>query len=125
MADHETAMCAYVQLAAISDQKHQALERDRFYLLAAAAACRAGWLDVAERCREKLMAANPAHQIHRHASMADALRDADFQRIVAKWERRCPFEQAEHLLLQLGLSVEGDHPEIPCGERMMQLLADG
>ena len=124
MPDHETAMCAYVQLAVISDQKRQAMERDRFYLLAGVEACRAGWLDVAEVCRAKLAASNPAHQIHRHASMPDALRDPDFQKLVAKWEKHCPFELAEHLLLQLGLAPVGDHLEVPRGERMLQLLSE-
>ena len=124
MPDHETAMCAYVQLAVISDQKQQALARDRFLLLAGVEACRAGWLDVAECCRAKLIAANPAHQLHRHATLPDALRDTDFQQLVAKWERYCPFEQAEHMLRQLGLTPEGDRPEVPRGERMLQLLED-
>ena len=122
MLDHETAMCAYVQLAVLSDEKQQTLVRDRFLLLAGAEACRAGWLEVAERCREKLVASNPAHQLNHHATMADALRDADFQQLVAKWERYCPFEQAEHMLRQLGLTPEGDQLEIPRGELMMQLL---
>ena len=122
MLDHETAMCAYVQLAVLSDEKQQTMVRDRFLLLAGAEACRAGWLEVAERCREKLVASNPAHQLNQHATMADALRDADFQQLAAKWERYCPFEQAEHLLRQLGLIPEGDQPEIARGERMMQLL---
>jgi len=124
MPDHETAMCAYVQLAVLSDEKQQTLVRDRFLLLAGAEACRAGWLEVAERCREKLVTSNPAHQLNNHTTMADALRDADFQRLIAKWERYCPFEQAEHLLRQLGLTPEGDQPEIARGERMMQLLGE-
>lgn len=124
MHDHEIAMCAYVQLAVISEQKRQDLVRDRFLLLAAVEACRAGWLDVAERCREKLVAANPAHQLHRHASMADALRHEEFQRLVLKWERYCPFEQAEYLLTQLGLDAQGDALQIPRGQRMLQLLSD-
>ncbi|MEK6258152.1 MAG: hypothetical protein AABP62_05985 [Planctomycetota bacterium] len=122
MLDHETAMCAYVQLAVLSDEKQQTLVRDRFLLLAGVEACRAGWLDVAERCREKLVVSNPAHQLNHHATMADALRDTDFHQLVAKWERYCPFEQAEHLLRQLGLTPEGDQPEVSRGERMMQLL---
>ena len=122
MHDHELAMCAYVQLAVISDEKRQAPARDRFLLLAGVEACRAGWLEVADRCRALIVAANPAHQLHRHATMADALRDPDFQRLAAKWEKYCPFEQAEHLLLQLGLTPEGDQPEVSRGERMMQLL---
>lgn len=122
MPDHEIAMCAYVQLAVLSDEKQQTLVRDRFLLLAGVAACRAGWLDVAERCREKLVASNPAHQLNDHATLADALRDADFQQLAAKWERYCPFEQAEHLLRQLGLTPEGDRPDLSRGERMLQLL---
>jgi hypothetical protein len=124
MHDHETAMCAYVQLAMISDQKQQALARDRFLLLAGIEACRAGWLDVAECCRAKLVASNPAHQLHKHATLPDALRDPEFQQLAAKWERYCPFEQAEHLLRQLGLTPEGDQPEVPRGERMLQMLRE-
>ena len=122
MPDHETAMCAYVQLAMISDQKQQAQARDRFLLLAAVEACRAGWPDVAERCRAMIVAANPGHQLNRHSTMPDALRDAEFQKLAARWERYCPYEQAEHLLQQLGRSPEGDQPELTRGERMMQLL---
>ena len=122
MPDHEIAMCAYVQLAVLSDEKQQTLVRDRFLLLAGVEACRAGWLEVAERCREKLVESNPAHQLNHHATLADALRDADFQQLVAKWERYCPFEQAEHMLRQLGFTPEGDQPEVSRGERMMQLL---
>lgn len=122
MHDHETAMCAYVQLAVLSARKQQAQVRDRFLLLAAVEACHAGWLDVAEQCRVRIVAANPAHQLQGHATMADALRDADFRQLAAKWARYCPFEQAEHLLGQLGLSPEGDLPEVPRGERMLQLL---
>lgn len=122
MHDHEIAMCAYVQLAVISDEKHQAQARDRFLLLAGVEACQAGWLDVADCCRAKIVAANPAHQLQRHATMADALRDAEFQQLATKWGRYCPFEQAEHMLLQLGRSPEGDQPELSRGERMLQLL---
>jgi predicted metal-dependent HD superfamily phosphohydrolase len=122
MIDHELAMCAYVQLAVISDQKHQGPARDRFLLLAGVESCRAGWLDVADRCRALIVAANPAHQLQHHATMADALRDADFQQLAARWERYCPYEHAEHLLLQLGYSPEGDLPDLPRGERMLQLL---
>lgn len=122
MPDHETAMCAYVQLAVISGQKRQGHVRDRFLLLAGVEACRAGWPDVAQRCRELIVGGNPAHQLSRHSTFADALRDSDFQLLVNRWERYCPYEQAEHLLLQLGLAPEGDQPEISRGERMLQLL---
>ena len=122
MRDHEVAMCAYVQLAVLSDEKQQIPARDRFLLLAGVEACRAGWLDVAECCRAKLVSSNPAHQLTRHATVADALRDEDFQLLASRWERYCPYEQAEHLLLQLGRDPAGDQPEILRGERMLQLL---
>jgi hypothetical protein len=124
MHDHEIAMCAYVQLAVISGQKRQVQVRDRFLLLAGVEACRAGWPEVAERCRAMIVAENPSHQLRRHASMADALRDPDFQQLAARWEKYCPFEQAEHLLQQLGLPPEGDQPETPRGDRMLELLTN-
>ena len=122
MHDHEVAMSAYVQLAVISSRKQQTPARDRFLLLAGVEACQAGWLEVANRCRERIVAANPGHQLGHHATMADALRDSDFQHLAARWQRYCPFEQAEHLLMQLGRSPAGDQLEIPRGERMLQLL---
>jgi predicted metal-dependent HD superfamily phosphohydrolase len=122
MPNHETAMCTYVQLALVSDQKQQAPARDRFLLLAGVAACQAGWPEVGDRCRTMILATNPAHQLKQHPTMADALRDPDFQKLAAKWEKYCPFEHAEHLLLQLGLAPEGDQLETPRGDRMLQLL---
>jgi hypothetical protein len=124
MHDHEIAMCAYVQLAVISDEKQQAPTRDRFLLLAAVESCQAGWLELADRCRTLILATNSAHQLNRFATMADALRDPDFQKLVAKWEKYCPFEQAEHLLTQLGRAPEGDQLNVPRGERMLQILSD-
>jgi hypothetical protein len=123
MPNHETAMCAYVQLAMLSDQKQQAPARDRFLLLAGVAACQAGWPEVGDRCRTMILATNPGHQLKHHATMADALRDPDFQRLVSKWDKYCSFEQAEHLLQQLGLAPEGDQLETPRGERMLRLLS--
>ncbi len=122
MIDHELRMCAYVQLACLSHEKQQALPRDRFLLLAGTEACRAGWLDVAERCRELLLASNPYHQAAKFASLPVALRDAGFQQLVTQHERRCPAERAEHLLKELGLEPRGDQPEIPRGDRMLSCL---
>lgn len=123
MHDHEIAMSAYVQLAVISGQKHQLPARDRFLLLAGIEACHAGWLEVANDCRDRIVAANPGHQLRQHATMADALRDADFRQLATRWQRYCPFEQAEHLLMQLGLSPAAEPAETPVGARMLDLLA--
>lgn len=124
MIDHESRMCAYAQLAWLSHQKGQALPRDRFLLLAGVEACRAGWLDVAARCRQLLMTSNPRHQASRFESLADALRDAEFQQLVGQHERRYPAERAEHLLEELGLNPRGDEPDRSRGETMLDLLAE-
>ena len=121
MRDHETAMTVYVQLAVISDEKLQPQVRDRFLLLAGAEACRAGWPEVAARCRERLIASNPAHQISRHRSFADALRDNEFQHLVAHWERYCPFEKAEAMLRPLQQADESSSNG-SVGDRMLKFL---
>ena len=121
MRDHETAMQVYVQLAAESHRKKQPLVRDRFLLLGGVEACRAGWLDVADLCREKIAASNPAHQVGHFPTMADALRDEDFQNVVAHWERWCPFEKAEAMLRKLKLPAKPANDQT-VGEQMRSLL---
>jgi hypothetical protein len=121
MRDHEAAMRVYVQLAAVSHEKHQPQVRDRFLLLAGVEACRAGWPDVAACCHQKLIAANPAHQAKRHATFADALRDEEFQQLVAHWERYCPFEKAEAMLKSQPVE-SSSATDLTVGEQMLQLL---
>lgn len=124
MIDYELRMCAYVQLACLSHQKRQALRRDQFLLLAGAEACRAGWPEVGERCRELLAASNPRHLAVKFASMSDALRSEEFERLVTQQERHCPPEKAEHLLEQLHIDPRGDQPDRSRGERMQEMLAE-
>ncbi len=98
MFDHEAAMLAYARLARISAQKKQLLGTHRFLLLAGAAACRAGWLDVAERCRAIVVAQNSKHFLTHSGTFADALREPGNFGYFTQLERFCSFEQAEHLL---------------------------
>ena len=121
MRDHETAMRVYVELAVISDQKKQTQVRDRFLLLAGVEACRAGWPEVAAKCHEKLISSNPAHLAHRFPTMADALRDQEFQQLVIHWERYCPFEKAE-AMLQQSPSQQPRPTNEPIGSQMLTLL---
>ena len=123
MRDHEAAMCVYVQLAVISHRKRQGQVRDRFLLLAGVEACRAGWPEVAACCRQRLIASNPAHQANRHATVADALRNEEFQQLVVHWERYCPFERAEAMLRQLNLPAS-EPTEKSTGEKMLSLLEE-
>lgn len=115
MRDHEAAMCAYAQLACLSHEKRQGLSRDRFLVLTALEACRAGWPDVAEWCRQRIAAFEPHHRLAAFATVADALRDPELATMAAKWERFCTFERAEHLLRGLRLPVAGDAPELSRG----------
>lgn len=123
MRDHDAAMQVYVKLAVISDRVQQSQVCDRFLLLAAVEACRAGWPDVAARCRQRLVARNPGHMAHRHVTIADALRDPEFQQLVIRWERYCPFEKAEAMLRQLDpLTIV--RPDASVGDQMLDLLAE-
>ncbi len=79
-------------------------------MLATAAAGRAGWIDVADRCRQLVLEHNPAHLIGRFSTAADALRSPDFAPLVNQLERMCSYERAEFLLNELGLDAEGASP---------------
>lgn len=122
MADHEARLAAYVQLACQSHEKGQALARDRFLWLAAAEGCRAGWLPVAERCRALGLMSNPHHQGARFDSMAEALRDADFELVITQYARQCPPERAEHLATELGLPRKPARSDQEVGDWLLELL---
>lgn len=122
MGRSETAAGCYVQLACLSQERQQSPTRDRFLLLAAAAACRAGWAEVATDCHRLLTALAPHHQVTRFPTIADGLRDEEFAGVVAHWERYCPLERAEMLLSELGLSADGDVPETEQAEWLRERL---
>lgn len=123
MPNHDLAMLAFATLADISRQRGQQSGCDRFLLLAGQAACHAGWLDVAERCRLIVLAHNPHHLLGRYESFPDALRAEDFQPYLRNLERFCSYEHAEHLLQGLGLdsitlAADGNY-----GEKSLALLS--
>ena len=116
-------MLAYAMLARISAEKQQLDGRDRFLILAGAAACRAGWLEVACRCRELVLAHNPYHLLGRHSSFADALRSQEFSPFLKQLERNCGYERAEHLLRELGAGPAfADSSEADAGRATLRLL---
>ena len=117
MRDHEQAMLAYVRLARISQERGQLPGRDRLLVLAAAAACRAGWPQVAECCRRLVLEDNPRHLIGRGATALEAMRDEEFQPLLKQLERTCTYERAEHLLQEIP-------PDVPAtGDAGQQALA--
>jgi hypothetical protein len=106
MRDHEAAMLCYVRLADVSQRRHQPVGRDKLLVLAAAAACHAGWPEVAERCRALVLEHNPAHLLGDFRTVAEALRSDDFKPLVKQHERLCSYERAEFLVNDLGLEPQ-------------------
>lgn len=125
MADHERAMLAFVQLAVLSQQKGQLPGRDKFLVLAAASACRAGWPEVAERCRELVLEHNPAHIVGRSPTFVDTMRSPDFAPFLRQLERFASYEKAEHLLAELGINPSPPQKDDGrnAGEYALALLA--
>jgi hypothetical protein len=120
--NHERAMLAYLRLADVSQQKHQLIGRDKLLVLASAAACRAGWIDVGERCRQLVIEHNPAHLIGTFPTAADALRSADFTPLVNQLERMCGYERAEFLVSELGLETPPQEGERDAGQIALSIL---
>jgi len=116
-------MLAYVRLAEVSERRHQLVGRDKLLVLATAAACRAGWIDVGERCRQLVLEHNAAHLIGTFASAADAIRSPDFAPLVNQLERMCGYERAEFLVDELGLDAAPDQSGRDAGEVALSLLS--
>ena len=108
MDDHDAAMLAFVKLAGVSQSREQLGPRDKFLVLAGAAASRGNHSAVARRCRELLLAHNPAHLLKRYETFEQALEDDEFRTFLRQLARFCSYEKAEHHLAQLEIS-----PELP------------
>lgn len=107
----DSAMLAFAKLAEISQQRRQFPQRDKFLLLTAISACYVGDLEIADRCRDLVLANNPAHMIRRFDSIPAALRSSDFRTFHNQLRRFCSYEKAEHLLTQLGELPPDDDDE--------------
>jgi hypothetical protein len=127
MRDHERAMLAYAMLSVLSLQRGQYLSRDKFLILTAAAACRAGWPDVSNRCHTLVLANNPLHLLGNYDLFTDAMRSPDFEPFLKQLERFCGYEKAEHLLSELGLEpvVPESEAEMTPGNYVLKIIADG
>ncbi|MFT5325884.1 MAG: hypothetical protein ACI8P0_003757 [Planctomycetaceae bacterium] len=100
MRNHEIAMLSFARLARISHETPHPGGRDRFLVLAGREACLAGWLDVAERCRDLVLFRNAHHFLSQSDTFPDAMRDESNAGYFANFDSFCSFEQAEHLLSQ-------------------------
>ena len=126
MRDHERAMLVYAMLAELSRQKGQYLGRDKFLVLTGAAACRAGWPDVANRCQVLILEKAPAHIVGKYELFTDAMRSKDFEPFLKQMERFCGYEKAEHLLneLELDPAVPEAEGQTSVGEYVMKIFAN-
>jgi hypothetical protein len=98
-------MVTFVKLAGIAQDRQQMPQRDKFLLLAGAAACETGLSEVADRCRDLVLQHNPQHLVGRYPSLGDALCDVDYAGFHTQLLRFCSYEQGEHLLAQQGLAT--------------------
>lgn len=121
MVNHDIAMLAFAKLAEISQAKQQLLPRDKFLVLAGAEACQAGFPDVANRCRDRILAHNPSHLIKKFDSFPAALVNPDFQLLLKQLIRFCPFERAELLLQRLGIDIRSPTTDDPRSEALTLL----
>ncbi len=120
--NHQSAMLAYVRLAEVSQRKRQLIGRDKLLVLAAAAACRAGWIDVGERCRQLVLEHNPAHLIGTFPTAADAIRSDNFTPLLNQLERMCGYERAEFLVSELGLETIPEENDRTAGQLALSFL---
>ena len=97
MPNHDLEMLTYLQLADLSQRKRQTLGSDKLLVLAGVAACKAGCLPVAARCREIVIQHHPRHLLARYSSFADALRSDEFAPLLKRLQKLCSFEAAEFL----------------------------
>ncbi len=101
MSDHDRFLWVYFQLAEISQKKKQFHPRDKFLVLTAVEACKAGYLEIANHCHKIIIDHNQNHLLRTFQNFADAMRDDDFLKFAKSLEKTfCNRERAEHLLFQ-------------------------
>jgi hypothetical protein len=93
----------YLHLARAAELRRQPLVRDRVLVLAAVIAAQIDLAPIAAACRGRVLAHNPRHLIGRWPTLAAALAEEEFQTLVVQLAGRYGPEQAERLLMQLGV----------------------
>ncbi|MBY0589501.1 hypothetical protein K2X85_20185 [bacterium] len=101
----------YLQLATAAGREGQLAAEPRFLLLASFWAHRAGLVDVANGCRERIVALQPDHVLRRFPSIADALSHDEFATYVHELGEAYPTSKGEYLLERYRTAgYGGDHP---------------
>jgi hypothetical protein len=94
----------YLHLARAAELRRQPLVRDRLLFLAGVIAAQIpGLAPIAECCRAKILEHNPGHLVARRPTLSGSLKEPDFDALVVQLARRYGPEQAEQMLVQLGI----------------------
>jgi hypothetical protein len=111
----------YRELADSYAERGQPQFRDRFLVLAAAAALTEGDGEAAERYRQRLLAVNPHHLLKPYSSFAQAIEMPDVQTYVHDQQQNYPPHVAQSLLDSLRDVKEPDHRPIPVTAPLLNL----
>jgi len=106
LSNHFLHVLNFLFLAAQSNRKQQRPGCDRFLLLSLIAACRAGFPELADQCRELIIQRNPHHQMNRYSNAIEAMQNEEFQTLAKQLQRFCTSERAEQLAQGLGFHAE-------------------
>lgn len=106
MSSPEFQLGMHLRLARLSHERGQLLPRNKFLILAGSAACHAGLLRVADKCRDAVIENNSKHMLSHFPTFADALRDSEFQFYLKQLIKFCSPERAELLLSGMGETTE-------------------
>ena len=94
-------LVTWIEAMLWAERRRQASAAVGLALQAMQEAASGGRLSVAEELHTRLIHSSPHHAAARFPSAAEALRDADFARLVAAASRRVPFEEAERWVERL------------------------
>jgi hypothetical protein len=111
MSTQVNSLAVYKELADHYERQKQPAMRDRFLVLAADAAWKAGQHEEAEQLRQRLLQANPHHLLKPYSSFAQALQAPDVQTYVRDLRTNYPPELAEGLLRNVRPSAATPQPK--------------
>src|SRR5262245_6126565 len=90
-------LASYLRLAQAAKQRKQPLVRDRVLLLAAVIAAQIDLAPIAGACREQILAGNRRHLVGRWPTVAQAMRQEEFQTLVNQLSTRYGPERVERM----------------------------
>lgn len=106
----EAAVDVFLHLANASSDERQYLQEGKFLMLAAYAAQHAGYSEIADRCRTKVLEQNPNHMLKSFPTMAQAVAAEHIIEYAEQLRKIYPLEKAEYLLAKFqAAGYRGQH----------------